>query len=84
MSNIDFMRNTVNHIEKLFYFYMKNKKKYPSAIEKEDYKNFVFQMERIHRYGEMEDEKEYKQLMKKLKSCDLTNVVGLRKGVTNE
>ena len=41
-------------------------------------------MECIHRYGEMEDEKEYKQLMKKLKSCDLTNVVGLRKGVTNE
>lgn len=41
-------------------------------------------MERIHRYGEMEDEKEYKQLMKKLKSCDLTNVVDLRKGKTNE
>ena len=26
MSNIGFMRNTVNHIERLFYFYMKNKK----------------------------------------------------------
>lgn len=84
MSNIGFMRNTVNHIEKLFNFYVENKKKCPSALEKEDYKNFVFQMERIFRYGEMEDEKEYKQLMKKLKSCDLTNVVNLRKGKTNE
>lgn len=53
MSNIGFMRNTVNHIERLFYFYMKNKKKYPSAIEKEEYKNFVFQMERLYRYKEI-------------------------------
>lgn len=79
MSNIGFMRNTVNHIEKLFNFYVENKKKYPSAVEKEDYKNFVFQMERIFRYGEMEDEKEYKRLMKKLKSCDLTTVTELRR-----
>lgn len=79
MSNIGFMRNTVNYIENLFNFYIENKKKYPSAPEKEDYKNFVFQMERIHRYGEMEDEKEYKQLMKKLKSCDLTTVTELRR-----
>ena len=27
MSNIGFMRNTVNHIEKLFNFYVENKKK---------------------------------------------------------
>ena len=33
---------------------------------------------------EMQDKKEYKHLIKKLKSCDLTNVVGLGKGVTNE
>ena len=29
MSNIGFMRNTVNYIEKLFNFYIENKKKYP-------------------------------------------------------
>lgn len=79
MSNIGFMRNTVNYIEKLFDFYIENKKKYPSAVEKEDYKKFVFQMERIFRYGEMEDEKEYKRLIKKLKSCDLTTVTELRR-----
>ena len=82
MSNIGFMRNTVNHIEKLFNFYVENKKKYPSAVEKEDYKNFVFQMERIFRYGEMEDKKEYLQLLKRLKSCDITKVVDIRKKIT--
>ena len=80
MSNIGFMRNTVNYIEALFNFYIENKKKYPSTQEKEDYRNFVFQMERLFRYGEIEDEKEYKQLMKKLKSCDLTMVTRLRRG----
>ena len=84
MSNIGFMRNTVNHIERLFYFYMKNKKKYPSAIEKEEYKNFVFQMERLYRYKEIEDEKEYKALLKRLKLCDLTTVVERRKGIQND
>lgn len=83
MSNIGFMRNTVNHIERLFYFYMKNKKKYPSAIEKEEYKNFVFQMERLYRYKEIEDEKEYKALLKRLKLCDLTTVVELRRSIKN-
>lgn len=29
MSNIGFMRNTVNYIEKLFNFYIENKKKIP-------------------------------------------------------
>lgn len=66
MSYIGFMRNTVSHIEKLFNKYMENSKSYPSSLEKEDYKNFVFQMERIHRYGEIEDEKEYKKLSKTL------------------
>lgn len=84
MSNIGFMRNTVNHIERLFYFYMKNKKKYPSAIEKEEYKNFVFQMERLYRYKEIEDEKEYKALLKRLKLCDLTTVVELRRSIKND
>lgn len=84
MSNIGFMRNTVNHIERLFYFYMKNKKKYPSAIEKEEYKNFVFQMERLYRYKEIEDEKEYKALLKRLKMCDLTTVVELRRSIKND
>ena len=83
MSNIGFMRNTVNHIERLFYFYMKNKKKYPSAIEKEEYKNFVFQMERLYRYKEIEDEKEYKALLKRLKLCDLATVVELRRSIKN-
>lgn len=81
MSYIGFMRNTVSHIEKLFNKYMENSKSYPSSLEKEDYKNFVFQMERIHRYGEIEDEKEYKKLMKRLKECDLTTVVELRKAI---
>lgn len=36
-------------------------------------------MERIHRYGEMEDEKGYKELMKRLRKHDLTAVVELRK-----
>lgn len=81
MSNIGFMRNTVSHIEKLFNKYMENSKSYPSSLEKEDYKNFVFQMERIHRYGEIEDEKEYKKLMKRLKEHDLTAVVELRKAM---
>lgn len=81
MSYIDFMRNTVSHIEKLFNKYMENSKSYPSSLEKEDYKNFVFQMERIHRYGEIEDEKEYKKLMKRLKEHDLTTVVELRKAI---
>lgn len=84
MSNIGFIRNTVNHIERLFYFYMKNKKKYPSAIEKEEYKNFVFQMERLYRYKEIEDEKEYKALLKRLKLCDLTTVVELRRSIKND
>lgn len=84
MSNIGFMRNTVNHIERLFYFYMKNKKKYPSAIEKEEYRNFVFQMERLYRYKEIEDEKEYKVLLKRLKLCDLTTVVELRRSIKND
>lgn len=84
MSNIGFMRNTVNHIERLFYFYMKNKKKYPSVIEKEEYKNFVFQMERLYRYKEIEDEKEYKALLKRLKLCDLTTVVDLRRSIKND
>lgn len=75
------MRNTVSHIEKLFNKYMENSKSYPSSLEKEDYKNFVFQMERIHRYGEIEDEKEYKKLMKRLKEHDLTTVVELRKAI---
>lgn len=81
MSYIGFMRNTVSHIEKLFNKYMENSKSYPSSLEKEDYKNFVFQMERIHRYGEIEDEKEYKKLMKRLKEHDLTTVVELRKAM---
>lgn len=81
MSYIGFMRNTVSHIEKLFNKYMENSKSYPSSLEKEDYKNFVFQMERIHRYGEIEDEKEYKKLMKRLKECDLTTVVEPRKAI---
>ncbi|MEI3255527.1 MAG: hypothetical protein V8R83_09555 [Candidatus Gastranaerophilaceae bacterium] len=81
MSYIGFMRNTVSHIEKLFNKYMENSKSYPSSLEKEDYKNFVFQMERIHRYGEIEDEKEYKKLMKRLKEHDLTTVVELRKAI---
>jgi hypothetical protein len=38
-------------------------------------------MERIHRYGEIEDEKEYKKLMKRLKEHDLTTVVELRKAI---
>ena len=84
MSNIGFMRNTVNHIEKLFNFYVENKKKYPSAVEKEDYKNFVFQMERLYRYKEIEDEKEYKALLKRLKLCDLTTVVELRRSIKND
>ncbi|MBS6552924.1 MAG: hypothetical protein KH321_03160 [Clostridium sp.] len=83
MSYIGFMRNTVSHIEKLFNKYMENSKSYPSSLEKEDYKNFVFQMERIHRYGEIEDEKEYKKLMKRLKEHDLTTVVELRKAIKN-
>lgn len=78
MSYIGFMRNTVSHIEKLFNKYMENSKSYPSSLEKEDYKN---QMERIHRYGEIEDEKEYKKLMKRLKEHDLTTVVELRKAI---
>ena len=81
MSYIGFMRNTVSHIEKLFNKYMENSKSYPPSLEKEDYKNFVFQMERIHRYGEIEDEKEYKKLMKRLKEHDLTTVVELRKAI---
>ena len=81
MSYIGFMRNTVSHIEKLFNKYMENSKSYPSSLEKEDYKNFVFQMERIHRYGEIEDEKEYKKLMKRLKEHDFTTVVELRKAI---
>ena len=81
MSYIGFMRNTVSHIEKLFNKYMENSKSYPSSLEKEDYKNFVSQMERIHRYGEIEDEKEYKKLMKRLKEHDLTTVVELRKAI---
>lgn len=81
MSYIGFMRNTVSHIEKLFNKYMENSKSYPSSLEKEDYKNFVFQMERIRRYGEIEDEKEYKKLMKRLKEHDLTTVVELRKAI---
>lgn len=81
MSYIGFMRNTVSHIEKLFNKYMENSKSDPSSLEKEDYKNFVFQMERIHRYGEIEDEKEYKKLMKRLKEHDLTTVVELRKAM---
>ena len=81
MSYIGFMRNTVSHIEKLFNKYMENSKSYPSSLEKEDYKNFIFQMERIHRYGEIEDEKEYKKLMKRLKEHDLTTVVELRKAI---
>lgn len=81
MSYIGFMRNTVSHIEKLFNKYMENSKSYPSSLEKEDYKNFVFQMERIHRYGEIEDEKEYKKLMKRLKEHDLTTVVELREAI---
>ena len=81
MNYIGFMENTVKHIEILFQYYFKNKKKYPSATEKEDYKNFIFQMERIYRYGEIEDEKEYKKLMKRLKEHDLTTVVELRKAI---
>nr|DAZ11199.1 MAG TPA: hypothetical protein [Caudoviricetes sp.] len=81
MSYIGFMRNTVSHIEKLFNKYMENSKSYPSSLEKEDYKNFVFQMERIHRYGEIEDEKEYKKLMKRLKEHNLTTVVENRKAI---
>ena len=81
MSYIGFMRNTVSHIEKLFNKYMENSKSYPSSLEKEDYKNFVFQMESIHRYGEIEDEKEYKKLMKRLKEHDLTTIVELRKAI---
>ena len=81
MSYIGFMRNTVSHIEKLFNKYMENSKSYPSSLEKEDYKNFVFQMERIHRYGEIEDEKEYKKLMKRLKQHNLTTVVENRKAI---
>ena len=81
MSYIGFMRNTVSHIEKLFNKYMENSKSYPSSLEKEDYKNFVFQMERIHRYGEIKKKKEYKKLMKRLKEHDLTTVVELRKAI---
>lgn len=34
MSYIGFMRNTVNHIEKLFNKYLQNTKIYPSSLEK--------------------------------------------------
>lgn len=42
MSYIGFMRNTVNHIEKLFNKYLQNTKIYPSSLEKEDYKKLYF------------------------------------------
>lgn len=83
MSNIGFMENTVKHIEQRFQHYAKNKKSYPTAIEKADYRNFIFQMERLYRFGEIEDEVKYKKLLKTAKQCDLTRVVSLRKGVTN-
>lgn len=38
-------------------------------------------MERIHRYSEMEDKKEYKELLKRLKACDLKAVVERRKAM---
>lgn len=83
MCNIGFMENTVNHIEKRFQYYFKNKKAYPSALEKEDYRNFIFQMERIHRYGEMEDEKKYKELLKRAQLSNIECVAALRKGQQN-
>lgn len=83
MSNIGFMENTVKHIEQRFQHYVKNKKSYPTAIEKADYRNFIFHMERIYRYGEMEDEVKYKKLLKTAKQCDLTQVVAIRKEVSN-
>lgn len=79
MSNIGFMRNTTKHIETVFAKYLNDKKKYPSATEKAEYKNFIYQMERLKRFGEIEDELEYKRLMKILKQCDLTSVVVKRK-----
>lgn len=80
MSNIGFMRNTTNYIVALFNHYMQNKKKYPSAVEKEDYKNFIWQMQRLKCYGEIEDEKEYNELMKKLAKHNLLEVTKIRNG----
>lgn len=42
MSYIGFMENTVKHIEILFQYYFKNKKKYPSATEKRITKTLSF------------------------------------------
>lgn len=81
MSNIGFMRRTTEHIESLFKYYLKNQKKYPSAIEKEGYKKFVFQMERLYRYGEMEDIEEYKKLMQRIRTSDLSAVMEIRKAM---
>ena len=96
MSYIGFMRHTVKRIEELFNYYMKNSRKRLSAVDKAAYKDFIYKMEQLYKWGEIEDVKEYKRLMKIAKrdvkeykrlmkiakSCDLTAIAELRKNVS--
>lgn len=79
MSYIGFMRHTVKKIEELFNYYMKNSRKRLSAVDIAAYKDFIYKMELLYKWGEIEDVKEYRRLMKIAKSCDLTAIAELRK-----
>lgn len=79
MSNIGFMENCTKHIEDFFAQCMKDSKKSPSKVDKEEYLNLIYQLELMEKCGEIEDKKKYKELLKRLKNSDLTRVSEIRK-----
>ena len=91
MSNIGFIENCANYIQKLF-----NEATAPppyngkgtrprcrsiSESEKESYVNLVKQIELMKKYNEIEDEQRFKKAYKIILECDLTNVTEIRKRI---
>ena len=79
MSYIGFMENCTKCIEGLFNKCMSTNKYNPSKQDKEEYRNLILQLEELYEIGYIEDKKKYKELMKRIKAADLTNVPELRK-----
>lgn len=54
-------------------------KKNPTALEKQQYHNLMYQLALMLKHNEIEDEKKFKELWERLKKCDITQLAEIRK-----
>lgn len=79
MSNIGFMKNCTLSVEKLFNECIANPKKNPTEVEKEQYRNLMYQLGLMYKNNEIEDVKKFKMLWNRLKKSDITQIKEIRK-----